>query len=254
MAEKTRYTVNQLARLAGVTPRTLRYYDTIGLLRPAATGLNGYRYYAGDALFRLQQILFFRELGLSLEQIQAALDAPGFDLLRALDGHRQALQDRVERLNRLIDTVDRTILDIRGEINMSKNELYAGFDEEQQKRYAEEARRRWGEPAAASQRKWDAYPMEEKNRILAHMGEISSGVAANMEKGVQSPEVQYWVDAWYRHINQYFYACSLETFEALGRMYVEDPAFSATYEAIRPGLAVFMRDAMEHYCITQSAG
>ncbi len=193
-----RYTVKQLADLAGVTNRTLHYYDEIGLLHPAMYGENGYRYYGEEAVFRLQQILFFRELDLSLEQIKAILDNPDFNLLNALQGHKRALQERVERMNRLIDTVDLTILHIRGEIELSPRDFYSGFDEEQQKRHAEEAERRWGDTAAQSQRRWNSYSREEKNAFLAQMNEISASLAANMDKGAESPEVQYRIGRWHQ--------------------------------------------------------
>jgi DNA-binding transcriptional MerR regulator len=128
-----RYTVKQLASLAGVTNRTLHYYDHIGLLQPGAHGYNGYRYYGDEALLRLQQILFYRELGFSLEQIKGILEDPNFDLLQALQAHRLALLERIQQSNRLIETVDRTIKHIKGEIIMSKKDFYSGFDEEKQK-------------------------------------------------------------------------------------------------------------------------
>ena len=243
-----RYTVKQLASLAGVTNRTLHYYDEIGLLHPASYGENGYRYYGEEAVLRLQQILFFRELDLSLEQIKAIIDRPDFDLLKALEGHKRGLQERVERINRLIDTVDLTILHIRGELEMNDKDFYSGFDEEQQKEHAEEAERRWGETAAQSQRRWNSYSREEKNTFLAQMHEISASLAANMDKAPESAEVQYWIGRWHQHIDQYCYPCSLNVFEALGHMYNEDPAFQATYEGIRPGMAAFMEKAMTHYC------
>lgn len=243
-----RYTVKQLAKLAGVTARTLHYYDQIGLLRPAALGENGYRYYGAEAVLRLQQILFFRELDFSLDQIKAILDRPDFDLLRALESHRRGLEERTARITRLIDTVDQTILHLRGEKIMSSKDFYKGFDEEQQKQYAEEAAQRWGATATESQQRWTSYGLEKKNEILAQMHEISAGVAANMDKGFASPEAQYWVGRWHRHIDQYFYPCSLEVFEGLGHMYSEDPRFRETYEKIRPGLAAFMVQAMSEYC------
>ena len=247
------YTVKQLARLAGVTPRTLHYYDEIGLLHPAAYGENGYRYYGEDALLRLQQILFFRELDFSLEQIKAILDRPDFDLLHALEGHKRALLDRVERMTCLINTVDNTIKHIRGEIEMSQKDFYQGFDEEKQKRYAQQARERYGEEAWAKTKDWNAYSRDEKNEILAQMHEISDRIAANMSRGPESSEVQYWIDRWYKHINHYFYTCSLEIFEKLGHVYNEDPEFQATYEAVHPGLAAFMEKAMSHYCKVQAS-
>lgn len=246
------YTVKQLADIAGVTTRTLHYYDEIGLLRPASYGDNGYRYYDEDAVLRLQQILFFRELDFGLERIKTILDRPDFDLLAALAGHRRALEERVERIYSLIDTIDHTIQHIRGEIPMSKKDFYKGFDEAQQKQRAQEAEKRWGEPAARSQKAWEASDPEEKNAFLAQMSEISGGIAANMEKGYDSPVVQEWVGRWHQFINDKIFACSLEVFENLGHMYVADPEFKATYENIRPGLAAFMEQAMTHYCVVKT--
>ena len=243
-----KYTVRQLARLAGVTNRTLHYYDQIGLLRPSTHGDNGYRYYGDEALLRLQQILFYRELGLSLEQIKGILEEPGFDLLQALEGHKRALQVRIQRTERLIGTVDKTIQHLRGEIQMSKRDFYSGFDEEKQKEYTLRARERWGEQALARTKDWNAYTPAQKNDILAEGHEITMGVVANMDKGPESPEVQYWIERWHQSININFYDCSLEIFEALGHGYVEDPEFNAFYEKIQPGLAAFMEKAMTYYC------
>ena len=244
-----RYTVKQLATLAGITRRALHHYDQIGLLSPAAVGENGYRYYNGQSALRLQQILFYRELGFSLEQIKAILQHPDFDLLEALKQHKSALQVRVDRLNTLIHTVDRTIQHLRGEIEMTPEDFYTGFDEEQQKRYEAEARQRWGdENVAESARRWNANTPAQKNLILTEMHQITQGIAENMDKGYAAPEVQTWIERWHQAINTHFYPCSLEIFEALGHGYVSDPAFTTVYEKIRPGLAAFMEQAMVEYC------
>lgn len=242
------YTVKKLAELAGVTNRTLHYYDQIGLLQPAALGENGYRYYDEQAMLRLQQILFFREMSFSLDEIKSILDQPDFDLVHALQVHRKALLKQIDRLKTLVETVDNTIAHIEGGRKMDEKDFYAGFDEAQQEAYAREAEQRWGETAASSQKRWNAYSREEKDRILGQMHAISTGIAENMDKGFDSPEVQDWIDRWYQHINQYFYDCSLEVFEALGQMYTEDPRFRETYEKQRPGMAAFMAQAMSHYC------
>ena len=178
------YTVKQLANLAGVTNRTLHYYDEVGLLHPAAYGDNGYRYYDEAAVLRLQQILFFRELGFSLGQIKTILDRPDFDLLQALEGHKRALLERVERVNCLVDTIDKTILHIQGKIDMNKKDFYKGFDEEKQKKYEQQARERYGDEAMAKTKDWNAYTPEEKNNILAEGHEIHMGIAANMENAM----------------------------------------------------------------------
>jgi DNA-binding transcriptional MerR regulator len=247
-----KYTVQRLASLAGVTRRTLHYYDQIGLLRPASYGDNGYRYYGEEAVLRLQQILFYRELGFNLDQIKTILDRPDFDLLQALEGHRRALQDRIERTDLLIATVDKTILHIRGRIKMDSLEFYKGFDEEKLKQYHEQARQRYGDEAMARTKDWNAYTPEQKNAILGEGQEINLGIAAHMEKDPASPEVQYWIGRWHQMINKYFYECSLEVFAALGRGYVEDPEFTAFYEKIRPGMAAFMEKAMAHYVEVRS--
>ncbi|MBN1313549.1 MAG: MerR family transcriptional regulator, partial [Anaerolineae bacterium] len=113
------YTVKQLADLAGVSVRALHYYDEIGLLKPSSVGENNYRYYDDVSLFRLQQILFFREMDLGLLQIKEIIEDPDFDLVAALQSHRYALQERIDRLQTLINTIDATIMHLIGEVNMS---------------------------------------------------------------------------------------------------------------------------------------
>ena len=130
------YTVKQLAKLAGVSVRTLHYYDEIGLLKPSSVGGNGYRHYEEEALLKLQQILFYRELELSLDEIKAVVGRPDFDVLSALQSHREALQGRVERLKRLIQTVDKTINHLKGNETMNAKGLFEGFSEEEQEKYA----------------------------------------------------------------------------------------------------------------------
>jgi DNA-binding transcriptional MerR regulator len=247
-----KFTVKQLANLAGVTPRTLHYYDEIGLLQPSTYGDNGYRYYDESAILRMQQILFYRELGFSLEQIRQILNDPDFDLVTALSRHRKALQQRIKRLEQLIHTVDNTILHVQGKHTMDTLEFYKGFDEEKQKLRTEQAHERWGEKAMAHTRDWNAYTPQEKDAILREGHEINTGIAKNMERGYASPEVQYWIGRWHEAINTYFYECSLEVFEALGHGYVEDPEFRQFYDQIRPGMAAFMEQAMSHYCQMKS--
>jgi DNA-binding transcriptional MerR regulator len=130
----TMYTVKQLSELAGVSIRTLHYYDEIELLKPSAVGDNGYRYYDEDAVYRLQQILFFREMDLGLLQIKDIVDSPDFDLVAALNQHRDALQAKIDRLQNLIQTVDSTIMHLVGEVEMSKKQLFTAFNEEEEKR------------------------------------------------------------------------------------------------------------------------
>ncbi|MEK6221175.1 MAG: MerR family transcriptional regulator, partial [Chloroflexota bacterium] len=123
------YTIKETADFAGVTTRTIRYYDEIGLLIPSKKLDNGYRYYNQESILRLQQILFFRELDVPLKEIQKILGQSDFNFLDALKNHQTALKRRVARLNKLVNTVDETIATIKGEWIMTAKEYFEGFDE-----------------------------------------------------------------------------------------------------------------------------
>jgi DNA-binding transcriptional MerR regulator len=241
------YTVKQLSGLAGISPRTLHYYDEIGLLEPAAHGDNGYRYYGEEALLRLQQILFFKELDFSLDEIRAILAQPGFDVVHALQVHRQALLERVERLNRLIQTIDKTTLHLQGQQTMQKKEYFAGFSVEKQKQYEAEIRQRYGEKAFEGVTDWDSYTLEQKKRIKAESEAIYHDLVENMDKGYASPEVQKIIARWHQHL-RYFYEPSTERLRGLGQMYTEHPEFVATFRAMHPDLPEFLNQAIQYYC------
>lgn len=248
MLRETRYSVKQLAAVAGVSARTLHYYDEIGLLRPSRNPENGYRVYQAEALLRLQQILFLRELDLSLEDIQRILDNPSFDLLPALEHHRQALLDRRQRLDQLVQTVESTIQHLKGNIDMDANDLYKGFSPEQELAYAEEAQRRWGEKnVKESQKRWGSYTPEKKQRILAEGGEIYQAIVAAMPQGPASPQAQDGIARWHQNL-RYFYEPTPEILLGLGDLYNDDPDFNAFFQRIHPDLASFMRQAIQIYC------
>jgi DNA-binding transcriptional MerR regulator len=242
------YTVKQLADLAGVSVRTLHYYDEIGLLRPSAVASNGYRRYDREALERMQQILYFRELGFNLKDIQRIVGDPDFDVLKALKAHKRELNKRATRSRRLIRTIDKTILHMKGEAEMSNKELFEGFTPEQEKKYHEEARELWGaETVDASYRLWNSYGAEKKAQIMAESRDNVLALAANMDKGHDSAEVQAIVGRWAKHL-EYFYKPSVATLRGLGQMYVEDERFAANYNRVHPDLPEFFRKAIEVYC------
>jgi DNA-binding transcriptional MerR regulator len=241
------YTVRRLAELAGVSVRTLHYYDQIGLLKPSSVGGNGYRYYDAEALYRLQQVPFYRELGLPLREIKTILGRRDFDVLKALQSHRVALQADVKRLRLLIRTVDRTTKQLRGESSMNPKRLFDGFSEAQQARYAREAARHWGEQEVkASNDKWKAYSPEEKARILEEGNALYADLAAVMEKGASSPQVQAVIARWHAHL-QHFWSPSDDQLLGPADLYNDDPRFRANYEAFATGMAAFMREAVQVY-------
>jgi DNA-binding transcriptional MerR regulator len=241
------YTIKEFADLAGVTTRTLRYYDEIGLLNPAQIGDNGYRYYDQNSLIKLQQILFFRELDVPLNDIQLILCRPDFNLLQALVEHRRSLKNKAFRLSKLIKTIDNTIETLNGGKSMIAEEFFAGFDEAQ---YQEEAKERWGSTAkyAESQKKWASYSKVQKEAIKANGNRlIRQMVGEDPNASPDDPGVQAAVGEYLAYINQNFYTCDIASLRALADMWVQDPRFAENYDKVRPGGAEFVRQAVHIY-------
>jgi DNA-binding transcriptional MerR regulator len=243
-----RYTVKEVADMAGVTRRTLHYYDEIDLLKPSTVADNDYRYYEAEAIGKLQQILFFRELDFSLKEIKVMMQRPNFNRLESLKKQRAALEKQVGRLSKLIDTIDQTISHINGEIEMKTQDLFSGFDEATQEAYAEEAAQRWdADKVKASMQKWKKLSEKQKAAVMAEASEIHQSLVANMDKGYDSNEVQILVGRWYGHLH-HFYQPTLEIFRGLGQGYEEDPQFAAIYEKLHPDMPAFFHAAIDYYC------
>jgi DNA-binding transcriptional MerR regulator len=241
------FTVKQLSKMAGVTPRTLHHYDNIGLLKPSQIGDNGYRYYGEEALLRLQQILFYRELDVPLDEIKKIMGRRDFDVLEALQNHKAALQKQSARLTRLLATVDNTIEYLKGEKLMNQNGFFEGFSEEQQEKYAQEAEQMYDpETVRESNRKWKAYSASEKQAILAEGKKIYLDLAAAMPTGAASREVQAVIARWHKHM-QNFWSPNDEQLLGLADLYNDDPRFRDNYEKVAPGLSEFMREAVKVY-------
>jgi DNA-binding transcriptional MerR regulator len=246
------YTIKQLADLAGVSTRTLRYYDEIGLLSPSTVASNGYRQYDARALIRLQQILFYKELGMSLKAIKVVLDTPDFDVLAALEAHKTELERKTIRYLELLNTVENTIKHLRGEQTMSDTDFFKGFDEAQQREYEKEVIERWGADNPAykqSKQRWSNYSEEQKAEILAEGQAITLGLVEHVGKDVSDPAVQALVARQHRWVNR-FWDCSAEQFEELGRGYVSDPKFSAMYRSFHPDLPDYLLKAIQYYVKT----
>jgi DNA-binding transcriptional MerR regulator len=242
------YTVKQLADLAGVSVRTLHYYDEVGLLKPSAVKGNGYRQYEEPELLRLQQILFFRELDFSVEDIKRTLSSPNFDMRRALQEQRTLIELKKKRLADLIKTIDKTMKKINNEISMDDHELYDAFSDEEQKHYAEEAKQRWGHTEAYKQSMERVGNMTKADmkRLKEDGKRFMETFASHMDEGATGPVIQKMIDQHYNSLRT-FYEPNLELYRGLANMYVDDPRFAAYYEKFRPGLAAFMREAMLFY-------
>lgn len=243
-----RYTIKEIADLAGVSTRTLRYYHEIGLLHPASTGDNSYRYYDQGSLLQLQQIMFFRELDIPLKDIQLIMSSPHFNLLEALENHHTSLQSRANRLEKLIDTVDQTINKLKGDKDMTAKEYFEGFDESQ---YEEEAKQRWGHTNqyAESQKKWSSYTREQKDAIKVEGGALTKRmVGQDPTVKPDDKDVQAAIGEYHAYINKYFYTCDIDCLRGLADMWVEDSRFANNYERIRQGGAKFVQKAVHIYC------
>lgn len=242
------YTVSQLATMAGVSVRTLHHYDHVGVLQPSSRTAAGYRLYGEQDLLRLQQILFFKELDFSLDEIREILNDPEFDLVGTLKRHREVLQRRAQRLARLLTTIDKTILKVtEQDVEMKDEELYEGFSREQIERYKREAREMY-DPALVeeSERRVRRMSKEQWNAVKAEGDEVTRGLAALMDRPVEDPEVQALIarhHAWIEH----FYPASAEVYSGLGQLYATHPEFRQFYEKYAPNLADFMAAAMAYY-------
>jgi DNA-binding transcriptional MerR regulator len=239
------YTIKQLADISGVTPRALRHYHKIGLLEPTEIAENGYRHYGEAALYRLQQILFYRQLGMRLDEIKSILGSDDFDILAALPDHRSALLAEVKRLRRLIRTIDNTTRTLEGAVKMEPKRLFEGFSEEEQEQLAAEASSRWdAQTVGQSNQRWKGYSGEKKRRILEEGRALYADLAAARPKGAGSPEVQKIMKRWRDHL-EYFWSPTDDQLLGLANLYNEDPRFRENYEEVAPGLAEFMRQAVK---------
>lgn len=249
-----RYTVKQVARMSGVSVRTLHYYDQIGLLRPAEHGDNGYRYYGREELLRLQQILFYRELKFPLDEVRRIMSAPDFDKVAALRAHRARLEAEAETYQRLLVTIDRTIHDLTGETSMKDEELYYGLNSEKQKGYERWLVDRFGGDMQArideSRAKLEAAGGDPKIQAAMKDAEgVHAALTAAMEEGLpaDSDETQAAVHRHYQWICN-FWTPNREAYAGLADLYLEHPDFRAFYDkAGGPGLVDYLAEGMTIY-------
>lgn len=248
------YTVDKLAKMAGVSARTLRWYDECGLLKPRRIGSNGYRIYGQPEIDRLQQILFYRELGVALSEISRILSAKDFDGLAALESHFAALCVRRERLNRLIANVEKSVKAMKGEIIMSDHEKFEGFKqklvEDNENQYGDEIRERYGKEAVErSNAKLRGMTKEQHAEMEKLSQELNQRLKAAFAQGDPSSELAMMACELHKRWLCFFWdSYSKEAHIGVARMYADDPRFTEYYDRIAPGCAVFLRDAVEIYC------
>ncbi|SCZ78233.1 MerR family transcriptional regulator [Acidaminobacter hydrogenoformans] len=244
-------TIQRLSRLAGVSSRTLRYYDELGLLKPLRVNSAGYRIYGRSEVDRLQQILFYRELGLELERIKALLDSPGYSPRAALESHREALLEKRRQLDLLIKNVEKTMAYNEGRIEMTDKEKFEGFKksmiESNEARYGKEVREKYGnEVTDASNKKLEGMTEAEYAEVQALSEAVLEKLAAAMKTGTPGGAPAQEVAALHKQwLMVYWPQYSGEAHAGLAEMYVADERFTAFYDdKCGQGAALFLRDAI----------
>lgn len=244
------YTVQKLSRLAGVSTRTLRYYDEIGILKPARVSSSGYRIYGQTEVDRLQQILFYRELGVDLTSIKEIVTSPSFNAAKALKEHREKLLDRRHQLDRLIANVEKTIAWQERRIDMTDKEKFEGFKqqliEENEAKYGNEVRGKYGnETVDKSNKKLMNMTQEEYEEAVRLGDEVIAVLAEAVRTGDPAGELAQKAAALHKQwLMHYWSSYSPEAHAGLAQMYVDDERFTAYYDQQQPGTAVFLRDAI----------
>ncbi|ETA79562.1 MerR family transcriptional regulator [Youngiibacter fragilis] len=245
------YTIQKLAGLAGISTRTLRYYDEIGLLKPLRTSSSGYRIYGEKEIVRLQQILFYRELGLSLDKIGEIVTSGSFDEGKALQEHKRSLEERKKQIEELLVNVERSIEDYQGRIKMKDKQRFEGFKkdlvEENDRKYGAEARQKYGDDAYE---KSNAKVMGMTEADYERAQKLASGIITALHEAMEggdpaSETAQKAADLHKEWLTMYWDKYSPEAHAGLAQMYVDDERFKAYYDREKPGTAEFLRDAVQ---------
>ena len=241
--------VGDTAALAGVTVRTLHHYDRIGLLSPSGRTAAGYRQYAPADLERLHQVLLYRELGFPLEEVATLLDDPSADPAAHLRRQHRLLQDRLERTRSMVAAVEKEMEARSMGIALTPEERFEVFGDWLPEEYAAEAEEEWGdtEAWAQSQQKTRAMTKDDWLRVKAESDDVERRFAEALRAGVAADSAQAMdlAEEHRQQISRYFYDCGYDIHAGLGRMYVEDERFTATYDQVAPGLAQWVSTAVQ---------
>lgn len=242
------YTVNKLAKLSGVSVRTLHFYDEIGLLKPAYYGENNYRYYEEEQLLMLQQILFYRELGMTLSEIQRIIHSDNFDKIEALLSHKKILEQGLDRSEKMIKTINKTISHLRGKEKMKDHELYYGFDSKKQmehEKYLVEKDILTQDFVNECNEKVRNWSDKEKNAFIQDIEKILDAliVAMNNKLSPSADEVQSLMHRHYTWL-KCTWTPTKETYIGLIQLY-QTPEFRVFYDSHHPDLLDFMLKAMK---------
>jgi len=252
-----KYTAKGLSKLAGVSVRTLHHYDQIGLLKPAIRTDTKYRLYGENELLRLQQILFFKELDFPLKEINDILDNPDFDLIEALEGHKNALVTKQGRISDMLNTIEKTVLNLKGKKMITDDELYDGFPKGKAKKIRNEAIEKYGmETIETSETYLKKLSKEQLQKLKSEQKEIFKALFDISAKEPEDESVQLVIARHYKNIRRFWGSDgSLDSqwraYKGLGELYIADERFSLIDGKAQPEFAQFLSQAMAHFAITQ---
>ena len=242
------WSVGEVADLARVTVRTLHHYDQVGLLSPSRRTAAGHRRYSDADLERLQQVLFYRELGFGLDQITELVDRPDADPLDHLARQHALLEQRADRIRAMADAVAHTIRARRAGLTLTPKEMFEVFEDFDPTQYASEAEQRWGDTEAYRQStaRTARYSAQDWARVKQEGAQVEARFAAALAGGLpaDSEEAMDAAEAHREQISRNFYDCGCDVHRGLAQMYVSDQRFAQHYEDIAPGLARYVHDAI----------
>ena len=247
------YTVQKLAKIAGISPRTLRYYDEIEILCPARINSSGYRIYGQNEVNKLQQILFYRELGVSLDEIKKILSSPHFDGTKELQNHHEKLLQKREQLDVLIANVEKSIQLTEGSITMSDQEKFAGFKQklvdDNEKKYGKEIREKYGDEAVNRSNQKVKNMTQEQHEEVTRLGEeVMQTLHAAVKAGDPASELaQRAADLHRQWLTFYWGTYAKEAHVGITEMYIADERFAQYYDEKQAGSAAFLKDAVRIY-------
>jgi DNA-binding transcriptional MerR regulator len=247
------YSIKKLADWSGVSRRTLRYYDEIGLLKPDRINSSGYRFYTQKEIDKLQQVLFYRQLGISLKNIKNIVNSEGFDEIEALREHHKKLIQQKKELMFLINNVEKTIISKERGITMSNEEKFEGFKKrmikENEEKYGQEIRELYGEEEIKkSNEKVKNMSIIEHESMKQIENELMKTLKAAMQTSNPAGELgQKAADLHHQWLSFYWGSYNKKAHAGLVRMYVSDERFKQYYDKNQPGTAEFLKNAVLIY-------
>ena len=249
------YSVKQVAKLAGVSVRTLHLYDQIGLLKPTLRTPAGYRIYGEAELLRLQQILFYKEMDIPLQQIGMILDDPDFNLVQALNKHKTALKSKRNQITTMLNTVDKTINHLKHKDMLNYEELYDGFSKEEATEIRKQAIEKWPKETDRSEKALVKMGKENFKALKQEQNDINSALISLITEEPESPGVQFEISRHYQNIRRFWGTENnadpqAKAYAGLGELYIADNSYTRINGEPNTKFALFMSKAMKYFAET----